>query len=144
MEGRASGAVRRRWCPNGVVGWYYIRFMQKEYGKLTADQFREFIGKLPELRQQRDAFGQLLADVPKEKFDTLMVEGYNWGEIYEYTFSEHVAIAIVAFNELKWLNEASQAPDPQQHVLDNWPTEESVDDDVHPGFDPQARQQRQG
>ena len=40
--------------------------MQKEYGKLTADQFREFIGKLPEFRQQRDAFGQLLADVPKE------------------------------------------------------------------------------
>ena len=34
-----------------------------------------------------------------------MVEGYNWGEIYEYTFSEHVAIAIVAFNELKWLND---------------------------------------
>lgn len=57
--------------------------MEKEYGKLTADQFKEFIGKLPELNRQRSEFGQLLSDLPKDKFDKLMVSGFSWAEIYE-------------------------------------------------------------
>ncbi len=110
--------------------------MTKEYGKLTADQFREFIGKLPELRRQRDEMGRLLADVPKEKFDALMVGGFNWGEIYECSFAEHVAITMVAFGRVEWLKSLSTAPDPQQKALDEWPTE---DDETitHPGFETQ-------
>lgn len=57
--------------------------MQKEYGKLTADQFKEFIDKLPEVNKQRNEFGRLLSELPKEKFDALMVSGFNWAEIYE-------------------------------------------------------------
>lgn len=111
--------------------------MEKEYGKLTSDQFREFIGKLPELKAQRDEVGKLLAEVPKEKFNALMVKGFNWGEIYEFTFAEHVATAIVAFNEIKWLNEASQAIDPQQHILDTFPTEAIHTESVNPFYKPQ-------
>lgn len=54
------------WIPNGC------NTKKKEYGKLTADQFKEFIGKLPEPNRQRSEFGQLLADLPKEKFNKLM------------------------------------------------------------------------
>lgn len=111
--------------------------MEKEYGKLTADQFREFIGKLPELRQQRDEFGNLLAELPKKKFDELMVSGYNWSHIYENTFARHVAIALYAFNQLKWLKDVSLAPDPQQYALDTWPNDDSIDPEAHPDFEPQ-------
>jgi len=110
--------------------------MEKEYGKLTTNQFREFIGKLPELRQKRDEFGQLLAELPKEKFDTFMVSGFNWGNIYEYTFTKHIAIAVVAFNYTDTLSAALASADPQQHVLDNlYPPED--DDSTHPAFEHQ-------
>ena len=110
--------------------------MPKEYGKLTADQFKEFIGKLPELKRQRNEFGKLLAEVPKEKFATLMTGGFNWGEIYEYSFAEHIAIAIVAFGQSQWLVDLGGVPDPQQKILDDWSIE--IDDTAtHPGFAPQ-------
>ena len=82
--------------------------MEKEYGKLNAEQFKDFIGKLPEIRRQRDEFGQLLSELPKEKFDELMVSGFSWGEIYEYPFSEHLAIATVAFNQAKWVSDLAE------------------------------------
>lgn len=110
--------------------------MGKEYGKLTADQFRDFIGKLPELRQKRDEFGRLLSDLSKDQFDSLMVSGFSWGEIYEYSFAEHVAIAMLAFGQLQWLNSLKDAPDPQQKILDSWPTE-ADEADTHPGFEVQ-------
>ena len=110
--------------------------MPKEYGKLTADQFKEFIGKLPELNTQRSEFGQLLADLPKDKFNKLMVSGFSWGEIYEYTFAEHVTIATVAFNQVRWLSDLAASEDPQQRMLDTWPKDVD-DDDTHPAFEPQ-------
>ena len=110
--------------------------MIKEYGKLTADQFKDFIGKLPEIRGQQDEFGGLLAELPKQRFDELMVSGFAWGEIYDYTFSEHIAIAMVAFNQAKWLSDLAATNDPQQALLDAWPAEID-DEDTHPSFEPQ-------
>jgi hypothetical protein len=100
--------------------------LQKEYGKLSAEQFRDFIGKLPEVRNNGDEFGRLLAELPKEKFDALMAQGFNWGEIYEHSFAEHIAIAMLAFGQLEWLKEVHEADDPQQKLLDTWRAE--VDD----------------
>ena len=110
--------------------------MPKEYGKLSADQFKVFIGKLPEIRRQRNEFGDLLAELPREKFDKLMVSGFNWGEIYEYPFTQHIAIAIVAFNQVKWVSDLAASEDPQQALLDAWP-DEVDDDETHPSFEPQ-------
>jgi len=111
--------------------------MHKEYGKLTADQFRDFIGKLPELKRQRDEFGDLIETLPKQKFDELMVGGYSWSEVYENSFARHVAIALYVFNHVQWLKDAASTADPQQHMLDTWPTEDSVDPEPHPDFEPQ-------
>lgn len=108
--------------------------MQKEYGKLTADQFRKLIDTLPELRRQRDELGSVLSKVPQKKFDTLMVRGFNWGGIYEYTFAEHIAIAIIAFNKVEWLKEMARGPDPQQVALDSLFTDEDIGLEIHPGF----------
>lgn len=113
--------------------------MNKEYGKLTSDQFKGFVEKLPELRRQRGELDELLADLPKKKFDALMVKDFNWSEIYEVPFSKHIATAVVAFNQVKWLADLSKAEDPQQQILSEWPVEDSVDEtDTHPDFSPQA------
>ena len=109
--------------------------MGKEYGKLTAKQFKEFIGKLPEVREQRNELGRLLSNLPIEKFDKLMVSGFSWAEIYEGSFTEHVAVAILAFGQVKWLSNLATNGDPQQMLLDTWPCD--IEEDTHPAFEPQ-------
>lgn len=110
--------------------------IHKEYGKLTADQLSELIGKLPELRGQRDEFGALLTKLSKAQFDSMMVSGYSWAEIYEYTFAEHISIAIIAFNRRAWIDSLGTVPDPQQKMLDDWPTDTEIWD-THPAFETQ-------
>ncbi len=110
--------------------------MKKEYGKLTAGQFKELIGKLPEVNHQRDELKELLSELPKGKFDSLMVEGFSWGEIYEYSFAEHISIAVIAFGQAKWLHDLAAASDPQQQALDDW-NREIEDADIHPAFEKQ-------
>lgn len=109
--------------------------MYKEHGKLTAEQFKEFIAKLPEVSHQRNEFGRLRSDLPKEKFDKLMVGGFSWAEIYESSFTEHVAIATMAFNQVKWPSNLAASPDPQQMLLETWPSE--IEEDTRPAFEPQ-------
>lgn len=107
--------------------------MTKEYGKLTTDQFRQLIGALPELKSQRVELSEAVASLPKQNLDALLVRGYNWGDIYEYTFVEHIAIAVVAFNYADTLTAGLASADPQQHILDNmYPHED--DDSTHPAF----------
>lgn len=108
--------------------------MAKEYGKLTADQFRQLIGTLPEVRSQGAEFAEALSKAPKEKLDAILVGGYNWGEIYEYSFFEHVSIAVLAFNYAATLSAAVASDDAQQYVLDRM---EPTDETVHPAFEQQ-------
>lgn len=85
--------------------------MTKEYGKLTTNQFREVIGMLPEIRYQQAELSDVIAQMPKEKLNALLVRGYSWGEIYEHSFIEHVAIAVVAFNYADTLSAAVRTDD---------------------------------
>jgi hypothetical protein len=55
-------------------------------------------------------------------------------DIYEYSFAEHIAIAVIAFNAMPLLKAAMASTDPQQHVLDNmYPP----DDSTNPAFSEQ-------
>jgi len=105
----------------------------KEYKKLTADQFRSFVVKLPELRKQQQEISQLLADLPGEKFKELMREGFNWANVYEFSFAEHIAYCLIAFGQVPYLREIGKAPDVQQAVLDTW-DREIRDEDVSAEF----------
>lgn len=78
---------------------------ERECGKLTAEQFSAFIGKLPELRDGRQEMGRLLTKLSQREFDSLMLRNFNWGGIYEYSFGEHIAIAMIAFGQRKWFEE---------------------------------------
>uniref|UniRef100_E6PTM3 Uncharacterized protein n=1 Tax=mine drainage metagenome TaxID=410659 RepID=E6PTM3_9ZZZZ len=105
---------------------------------LTTAQFQTLIGKLPEVKAQREEMGRLFTEMSKDRLDSLLVRGFNWGEIYECSFVEHIAIAFVAFGRVDWLNEAAQALDPQQHVLDAMELEDDdAPDGPAPGFEKQ-------
>lgn len=97
--------------------------MRKEYGKLTAEQFAQFVGKLPELRHGGQELGRLLAEVPRTDFEAKMGRDFNWGAVYELSFAEHIAFAAYAFGMQPRFAAMRQGDDPQQAMLDSWPTE---------------------
>lgn len=116
--------------------------MTKEYGQLTADQFSRLIGTLPELRKQQASLQDLVASVPKERIDELLVSGYNWASVYEFSFYEHLALIIFALNKVDYVKELAASLDPQQKALDDIDKElagGSDDDDIdhHPWFEKQ-------
>lgn len=110
--------------------------MAKEYGKLTSGQFREVIGLLPEIRHRRAELSEVIAQMPREELNALLVRGYSWGEIYERSLIEHVAIAVIAFNYADTLSEALRTEDPQRYVLDHLDPGQDVS--THPAFERQA------
>ena len=103
--------------------------MDKEYGKLTAEQFKGLIDVLPELRKQGSDFRTAVAQVPKAKLDQLLVENYSWGEIYELSFIEHLALVAYALNMGDYLKRVAQMPDPQQQVLDDMWRDDTIDEE---------------
>lgn len=107
----------------------------KEFGKLTTAQFSTLIGKLPEVKGQRDEMARLLSDMSNEKFDALMGDDFNWGELYERPFVEHIALAFVAFGRADWVTAAAAAPDPQQHLLDAMDRDDDGPSELPPGIE---------
>jgi len=113
--------------------------MLKEYGKLTADQFRGFIEQLPEFRRQEARLRDQVASVTKERLKELFKSGCNWSWVYELPFNEHIALVLFAFNRVGWVKNIAAAPDPHQALLDdadedNFGIDEQGNDDFHPLF----------
>jgi len=90
----------------------------KEYGKITAEQFKTLIDKLPELRKQRGELSELVRGVSKAKLEELLPRDYAWSDIYELPFIEHLALMLLVIDKVDFIKQAAQAPDPQQVVLD--------------------------
>lgn len=93
--------------------------MAKEYGKLTAEQFKGLIDVLPEVRKQGDDLRSLVRSVPKDRLDELLVTNYNWGALYEFSFYEYLALVCYGLNLHGYLRALAQAPDPQQQMLED-------------------------
>ncbi len=107
--------------------------MSKEYGKLTAVQFRAFIEKLPEFHSKAAELQAEMQAVPAEKWAFVLSSDYSWAWVYEYPLSAHMAIVLYALNLSGWANEIAKDPDPQQRLLDDG--EMLSDGDFHPDFD---------
>lgn len=107
--------------------------MQKDYGKLTTAQFQTLICGLGEVNAERTNFSELMARVPKEKLDAVLIGGFNWGALYELPFVEHLALVAVAFNYSATLTKAVASPDPQQHILDH--LHPPLEFEAHPAFE---------
>lgn len=99
----------------------------KEYGKITAEQFKTLIDKLPEVRMQDAELAEIVRAVPDEKLNELVPKDYAWAEIYELPFIEHMAMLIFALDKVDFIKQAAQAPDPQQVILDEMDTADDED-----------------
>lgn len=99
---------------------------QKEFGKLTTEQFKSLIHKLPELKKEGLSLERAVKDIPQERFDELFEKDFYWSLIYEFTFIQHLAILIMAMDKLEFIDNAQNSTDSTQYVLDSL---EDADDD---------------
>jgi len=106
--------------------------MEKEYGKLTADQFRALVDLLPELQGKARDLKRDMQEVPGERWNELLSEGYSWAWVYDFPFIVHLSIVVYAMNLGGWLSEVVVATDPQQRVLDDLRTGPQPSEDFHP------------
>lgn len=109
--------------------------MQKEYGKLTAEQFRAFVDQLPLFQDMAVELDKLMQETPSEKWKALFTNDYSWVWVYELPLTVHVAITLYAMNLSAWVTEVATAPDPQQRILDDFAKETSSD--FHPDIEVQ-------
>jgi hypothetical protein len=93
---------------------------EKEYGKLTAEQFKRLIGKLPDFQRAVDDFGQSLNEANPEKLHEIFGEGVSWSHLYERPLAEVAGLMVYAIGQLESLKTIVQLPDPQEFILTEW------------------------
>lgn len=111
--------------------------MPKEYGKLTADQFRESLKGLPDLLSKLRELNADIASLPAAKFDSVMLGSYGlYSYVYELPFIQHLSLVVVALNLREEVHDMAAAPDPQEAVL-KWirNCDQMEDKAQHPDFD---------
>jgi hypothetical protein len=109
--------------------------MQKEYKKVTAIQFRDFINKVPIFQEMALKLQDEMQSVSKEKWDSLLTSNYSWAWVYELPLAVHMAVVLRALNLSDWLQEAVNSADPQQRVLDD--LDAAPNDEFHPDVEEQ-------
>ena len=93
--------------------------MNKEYGKLTADQFHELLQALPGLLGMLREMNAHIARTPTSKLDSVMSGDYGlYSHVYELTFNEHLSFVIVGLNRSDEVKAMASSPDPQAAVLE--------------------------
>lgn len=105
--------------------------MQRKYGLVSGAQLRGFVDYLPSFQKLAQEMHDAMQDLPKEKWDKLLTEGYSWSWVYEFPFVFHTAVAVYAFNLIDWLTEVAASEDPAQRVLDDLPNGPPSDDFHH-------------
>lgn len=91
---------------------------EKEYGKLSLEQFKRLTNDLPEIRSQMQELPDLIRSVPPEKIDGLLGKDFYWAEVYEFPYHIQLAMLFCALGKVNDLVEISKSPDPQQAVID--------------------------
>ncbi|HCY16208.1 MAG: hypothetical protein A2Z93_11985 [Curvibacter sp. GWA2_64_110] len=114
--------------------------MNKEYGKLTADQFIEFIAFVPVLLSTIREMDGLIATVPDDKFLSVMPGGYGlYSHVYELPFMKHMELVIHALNRSDDIKEIASSADPEEAILEMLRKREDIHDKPHSSsFDDQA------
>jgi len=91
--------------------------MEKEFGKLSPDQFARFVTRLPEVRGQMCELPQFLRQNMGRVNELLGPESLSWGHMYELPFLEQMATLFILIGLHIPLHEAVQTEDPQEVVL---------------------------
>lgn len=100
--------------------------MDKEFGKLTLDEFRHVVKKLPEIRGEMKSFPDFVK-AKKVKFDEILDHDFCWANLYQLTFLEQLGLFFVAIGRAKKLHEIALSEDPQQALI-KWSEEDDLDD----------------
>ena len=88
--------------------------INSKYGNLTLEQFKQLIGKLPDIRNQMKELPDLLNSAPKDKVTEVLDQGLYWAAFYELSFQELLALLICALGCHQELHKAAQSDDPAQ------------------------------
>ena len=102
--------------------------IQKQYGKLTTEQFKELIQKLPELRKEGMSLTEAVKAAPKDRISELLDKDFYWSDIYEFSFIEHLAFLMMALDKVDFLKDAKSTADPTQYFLDNFEIEGDLEE----------------
>ena len=92
---------------------------QKEFGKLTTEQFKSLIQKLPEIRKEGWSLEQAVRNIPEDRFNQMLEKDFYWSQVYELSFVEHLALLLLALDKLEFMKSAKNSSDPTQFVLDS-------------------------
>lgn len=101
--------------------------MEKEYGKLSLEQFKQLVKDLPEVRGQIEKVPSLIRSVPAERISELLDKEFYWAEVYELPYHEQIALLFFALGKVKELIDISKSPDPQQAAIDFAHSEDNED-----------------
>ncbi len=100
---------------------------EKEYGKLSLDQFKQLVQKLPEIRKKQKEPPKLFYSIPEDKKHEILGEGLSWANVYERSFDEQLALLFSKSGRADKLHEAAQSDDPTQAAMDLFGSDEFVD-----------------
>lgn len=114
--------------------------MNKEYGKFTGDQFREFIQILPDVFALLGEVSERIVATPGQKFDSVMVRGYGlYSHVYELSFIDHLSLVVVALNRHSDVKAMASSSDPQEAVLELLRRRDEIEDKPqHEYFDDES------
>ena len=107
--------------------------MDKEYGKLTEDQFRRVIRQLPEFRREQAEFEDTFRSATPEKLREVLGDGIWWAPLYELSLTEGLALLFYVLGEIDRLKIIAQLPDPQEVFLREIEEVREVEWDGGPG-----------
>jgi len=97
---------------------------EKEFGKLSSDQFRRLVKSLPELRKVGTGLSKAMHEKQAKLKELLGPNDHSWAGIYELPFLEQLAQLTITVGMYEKLVEASRSEDPQERVL-HWGDDKS-------------------
>lgn len=100
---------------------------EKEYGKLSLDQFKQLVQKLPEIRKKQKEPPKLFHSISEDEKHEILGEGLSWAKVYERSFDEQLALLFTKSGRADKLHEAAQSDDPTQAAMDLFGSDEFVD-----------------
>ncbi len=100
---------------------------EKEFGKLSLDQLKLLVQKLPEIRKKQKEPPKLFHFIPEDEKQKILGEGLSWANVYERSFDEQLALLFTKSGRADKLHEAAQSDDPTQAAMDLFGSDEFVD-----------------
>lgn len=99
----------------------------KEYGKLSLEQFKLLVQKLPELRKKFKELPSVLQSISEDEKRDILGDGFSWSSVYEKSFVEQLALLICALGSADQLHEAALSSDPVQAAIDLFKNDVFID-----------------